>query len=95
MAQIYDTAEIRRAARTIKSSMERVTGAAEPKVRSIRQSIDGTFEGAAANALEDKLQLLDSDMQSIASALGTLSNALFRFAEALDEADRRLKSTMN
>ena len=66
-----------------------------PKVSSVRRSIDGEVEGAAADALEEKMGLLDADVQSIASALSTLSRALFRFADALDEADQRLKNTMH
>ena len=94
MAMIYDSAEVRRAAGTVRRSLERITSTALPKVRSIRNSLDANFEGAAADALDKNLSDLDSDIGKIASALSMLNRTLLKFAEEIDAADAKIKSSM-
>ncbi len=94
MAMTYDSAEVRRAARTIRSSLDRVTSTAQPKVRNIRQQLNANFEGAAADALNKRLYDLDSDIAKIVSALKTLNQMLNKFADEIDAADAKIRSSM-
>lgn len=86
----YDTAEIRRAARQIRSCAQSVANSAEPKLRSIRGDIPNSFRGKAADALSDRLKDISSDVETISDGLEALYRALMRYADALDEADRRM-----
>jgi WXG100 family type VII secretion target len=89
----YDTAEIRREARKILRCKNQVSDSAEPKLRSMRGEISDSFRGEAANALNDRLNDIDADVQAICGGLDALYRALLRYADALDEADRRLANT--
>jgi len=89
---IYDSAEVRQAARTVRSSVERITSGAQPKLRELISSVPENFEGEAANAMLTRLKELDADVARIAASLNTLNRALTAFAKAIDEADAKTKS---
>ena len=94
MAMIYDSAEVRRAARTVRSSMDRITSSAQPKVKSIRSQLSENMEGATADALNKRLYELDADIAKIVSALNALNRTLVRFADEIDAADARIKAAL-
>lgn len=94
MAMTYDSGEVRRAARTVRSSVDRVTSSAQPKLRQIRSSLNSNFEGAAAEALNRQLYDLDSDIARIVSALNALAQTLTKFADEIDAADEKIKNAM-
>ena len=94
MAMIYDSGEVRRAAHTVRSSMERITSAAQPKLRSIRSSLGENMEGATADALNKRLYDLDADIARIVSALNALNRTLLKFADEIDAADAKIKASM-
>lgn len=89
----YDTAEIRRAARQIRDCAQSVANSAEPKLRSIRGEIPNSFRGKAADALSERLEDINSDVNTISSGLEALYRALMRYADALEEADRRMANS--
>lgn len=90
MAVIYDTGEIRRAARKIKNCADNLAESAEPKLSRVRREIPDNFQGKAAEALNDRVDDLYKDVQTIGKGLKSLYRALINYAEALEEADREL-----
>ena len=89
----YDTAEIRRAARSIQRCADRLEDA-EPKMQKLRREVSSSFEGIAADALSDRLIDLDSDVKTLGNGLEALSRALRNFAERIEEADEKLSRSM-
>lgn len=90
MAVTYDTGEIRRAARKIKSCAETLADSAEPKLNRVRSEIPENFQGKAAEALSDRVDDLYKDVRTIGGGLKSLYRALMNYAEALEEADRKI-----
>ena len=90
----YDSAAVRAAARKIQRCANTVNNDAKPKLKNVRNEVSSEFEGAAANALEERLGDLDSDIRSIANGLSSLSEALFDYADALDEAMEAAKEVL-
>lgn len=90
----YDSAEVRRAAQKIQACANSVNQSAAPKVRNMRNDVDDSFEGAAANALKNRLSDIDADIRTIVSGLNLLYRALIIYADALDEADRRIAESL-
>lgn len=91
----YDSAAVRRAARKINSCAKTVKNDAAPKLKNVRGEVNSEFEGVAADALEDRLSDLYADVNAIAGGLTELSDALYDYAEALEETARRLKEEMS
>ena len=89
----YDTAEIRRAARTVRSCGENVSSA-QPKVRSVLSNLDGSFCGEAAKALTERLENIDADIDALNNGLNTLYRSLMQFADAVEEVDDKLAQAM-
>lgn len=89
----YDTAEIRRAARSVRSCGENVSNA-KPKVRSVLSRVDGSFSGEAAKALTKRLENIDADINALNNGLNTLYRALNQFADAIEAADARMAQSM-
>lgn len=86
----YDTAEIRGAARKIQNCAQNVRNDAQPRLSGVRREVEASFRGEAAEALGERLDDIEADVQAIYSGLSALCRTLFRFADALDEADRRI-----
>ena len=86
----YDTGEIRRAARQIRNCADQLEDSAEPKLRRIQSELPESFEGKAADALEERISDISADVKAIGKSLNSLYKALSRYADALDEADRRM-----
>lgn len=90
----YDSAEIRRAARTIRSSRDRLNSTVLTGIRRVESELDGEFKGQAADALADRLSSMDADARRIEDKLDSLYNALMKFAQRMDEIDQELASQM-
>ena len=90
----YDSAEIRRAANTIRSSRDRLNSTVVTGLRRVEAELDGEFYGQAADALADRLASMDADARRMESKLDTLYNALMKFAQRMDEIDQELASQM-
>lgn len=89
----YDTAEIRRAARTVRSCGENVNNA-KPKVSSVLSKLDGSFRGEAAKALTERLENIEADINALNNGLNTLYRTLTQFADAIEEADAKMAQSM-
>lgn len=91
----YDSAAVRAVARKIRNCANTVEQDAKSRVKSMRSEVASEFEGAAADALEDRLGDLGSDISSIASGLSGLSDVLFDYADELERTARRLRAEMD
>ncbi len=90
----YDTSEIRRAARIIKSSQERLHGSTVTKLRGVQSSLNGEFQGEAADALNTRLKKMDTDARRIEEKLEGMYSVLMRFAQRLDETDQKISTSI-
>lgn len=90
----YDSAEIRRAARTIRNSRDRLNSTVVTGLRRVESELDGEFRGQAAEALADRLANMDADARRIEEKLDNLYNTLMKFAQRMDEIDQELASLM-
>ena len=93
MAQIYDSAKVRNAARTVRALNERLEdGAMRPERKAFRES--EPLNGKAAEALRERLQRLEENTRRICAELGSVSAELNRYANALDEVGAKLTREM-
>ena len=90
----YDSAEIRRAAMTIRSSRDRLNSTVLSGLRRVESELEGEFQGQAADALADRLTNMDADVRRIEGKLDSLYSALRKFAQRMDEIDQELASQM-
>ena len=90
----YDSAEIRRAARVIRSSRDRLNSTVMTGLRRVEAELDGEFQGQAAQALRERLNNMDADARRIEEKLDSLYNTLMKFAQRMDEIDQELASQM-
>ena len=91
---IYDSSEVRRSARQVRSSLEAIQTSAQPPIRDLRKSLDANMQGDAAKALDRRLERLEADLKRYADCLSSLNHTLNRFADSIDAADARLKAIM-
>ena len=90
----YDSAAVRRAARQVLNCAEIIADGAQPKLRNIRGEVDDNIKGKAADALDDRLADIDTDVRSIISGLRSLGNALNSYAAALERTARELADAL-
>lgn len=90
----YDTAEIRRAAMTIRRSRDHLNATVVKGLRRVEAELEGEFLGQAADALTNRLESMDADARRIEEKLDTLSGMLMKFANDMDAADQKLASQM-
>lgn len=91
----YDSEAVRREARKLQRCCERLDEGALPRVRSIRAELDGSFEGRAAEALDERLARALAELQGLRGGCNGLCSALTRYADALEEADRRVAELLD
>lgn len=90
----YDTKEIRQEARKILACCDHIENSALPRVKSAVSHLDGNFEGCAAEALDECLEEARKQLNKLNEGLGSFYMALWRYAEALEEADRQAAELM-
>ncbi len=90
----YDTAEIRREARKLSQCADKIGSSAMPRLDKTERRLDGNFIGSAADALDNALERSRRDLRALQSDISSVSGALYRFADALEEADRRMAQLM-
>ena len=90
----YDTAEIRRAARTVRSSRDRLNSTVFTGLRKVEAELEDEFKGQAADALATRLANTDADARRMDEKLDALYRALMKFAQEMDDLDRELASKL-
>ncbi len=91
----YDTREIRRAARQIRSFADSINETASSKLSAGQGEIEESLRGMTAEALSERLKNIKSDVGTISNGLEALYRALMRYADALDEADRKMAAVFD
>ena len=91
----YDTAAIRGEARKILNCCNHVENSALPRVQGARSKLDGEFVGCAADALDESLDQSQKQLKKLNEDLSGLYTALMRYADALEEADRRIAQLLS
>lgn len=89
-----DTLEIRSAAKRVKSCANSLSGDVKSDLQSLLGEIDPSFKGEAAEVLKKRLKDMQKDASAMQNALNTVAQALYDYADALDEADRELADMM-
>jgi len=90
----YDTAEIRRAANSVRSSREHLSSTVLGGLRQVEAEVEENFQGRAADALADRLTQMDADVRQIDEKLDILYRTLMKFAQDMDEADQALAAKL-
>lgn len=85
-----DTAKVRQAARSIRAVAQQVQSLAKSNVAAMRNTVENELKGSTADALQEMLQELGSDVSKIASALNTIQSALTTYAERVEAEDARM-----
>lgn len=90
----YDTKAIRKQAREVKQYADMLSNSAVAKLDRTVNGLQGNFEGAAADALDKNLKETRRQVITLKNEINNLSSALNRYANALEEADRRAQQLM-
>lgn len=90
----YDTAAIRAQARQIRACRNKLAQTATPRIRTVQDTLDGEFIGLAADALNERLEKAHREMKLLEGELDLLYSGMMRYADALEEADRRAAQVM-
>lgn len=85
-----DTAKVKEAARQIKAVASQVQELADRKVRPMTNMINNELKGETAEALQEVLGELGSDIRKIASNLNTIQRALNTYAKEIQKKDAEL-----
>ncbi|MBQ8110573.1 MAG: hypothetical protein IJ124_10475 [Clostridia bacterium] len=89
MAQLYDSTKVREAARAMRALRDSLEdGAMEPQRRALRES--EPLKGAAAEAMRERILLLEQDLKKSLGELDAISAELNRYAGALEEVGEKL-----
>lgn len=88
----YDTVEIRRAARQVGRVADTVQDLASDDVTKMINLLPGNFVGEAADALNDELADLKSDLRSLARGLESIQSELNAYARRLELLDQEMSS---
>lgn len=91
---VYDTAAIRREARKIQRCCNHIDNSALPRVKGARSQLDGNFKGHTADVLDNNLTEAQSKLKKLHDELNSLYLALMKYADALEEADRKMAQLM-
>ena len=84
----YDVQELRRAARQVNQAAQAIQGAGRDGVNRVKSGLAGSFRGDAADALDNELSSLQSDLLKLANGLAAIDKELRDYAQRLEQADR-------
>ena len=90
----YDSQAVRAAARKLKGCAQNLIDGTKGKLQTIRSELPANLEGEAAVALQNRLNDLSSDVNTIAGSINGLVRALNNYADDLDRTAARLKQQM-
>lgn len=86
-----NTDEVRRVAKEIREIAASVKQLSSRNVRTMRNNVKDNLEGETAEALNDVLAELSSDINLIGNGLDDIQQELMRYVRRVEEADRRAK----
>lgn len=91
----YDTTAIRREANKLKSCYNQIDSAALDRVKKASGFVERDLRGGAADALAESLAQTAAQIKTLREDLRVTYQALFRFADALEEADEKAAKLMH
>ena len=93
MAQLYDSAKVRSAARSVQMLRYNLEqGAMTSGRRAVRES--ETLRGMASDAMRENLMQLNQRSSELCEELSSISATLYRYAAALEEVGEELTRQM-
>ncbi len=90
MQQTYDTRAMRAAAARMRNLADEAGGLVRSDLPQIERTADA-LRGDTARAIESGCESLAADLRSVVDRLSRNANALLRYAQQLEEADRRAR----
>lgn len=90
----YSVSKIRRLARQFDKCSSSVEQVMKDEVRKVMSDLPDGMEGNAADALENRLMDLRSDLSSISGSLDDIASDLRAFARRLEIADQKAKENI-
>ncbi len=90
----YNSEEVRRVAKEIERIAQNVKKLSTDNVKKMRGTVQDSLKGDAANALEDVLTDLSSDINKIGNGLDGLYKALMEYARRAELADLAAKKAI-
>ena len=94
-AMDYDTGALRAAAQKIKSCARSLDDGAQPGIKRIRGELTENLYGDAAIKLEQRMNEMNSDVNSMVKGLNGLADVLLKYAADLDRMAQELRAKMN
>lgn len=91
----YDTREIRRRAKQVQECLNRVEKLRSQSVRQVQSAVNGSFMGEAADALDERLNRAQRELNDMANRLNILYAGMSHFARRLEELDAELAKQIN
>ncbi|MBP3645514.1 MAG: hypothetical protein J6K55_03725 [Clostridia bacterium] len=88
MAFEVDTAEVKRVADAIKAIAGDVKALSRGNVSRMQDSVEENLRGEMADALNNALNGLSSDINAIGAGLDSIQKALYEYIKKLEAADR-------
>lgn len=95
MGYEVDTSEVRKAAKEIRGIASEVKQLSSQNVKKMQSSVEENLEGETAAALTEVLNELSKDISKIGAGLDAIQNALYDYAERVEEADREAEKIIN
>lgn len=83
----YDSTAVRREARKFKKCSEMLEQRAMPQAKSIGAQLDGNFRGQAADALDERLSQMQSQIRSLRARCDNMYSVLMKYADELERLD--------
>lgn len=90
----YNTREIRAAARKLDNIADKLQRVKTSEITRISSNAK-PLRGDAANALQDQLESLSSEVMALKKSLDACAIDLYNFARRLDIADAKAKESIN
>lgn len=94
MAVDINTEEIRRVAREIQTIASNTQKLSSVNLRNMRSCVEEELEGEMASALLSVLGELSGDIAAISGGLDSIRTALLKYADRVDEADRKAQEAI-
>ncbi|MBR2942562.1 MAG: WXG100 family type VII secretion target [Clostridia bacterium] len=94
MAVDINTDEIRRVAKEVKEISGNAKRLSSVNLRNMQSSVEDNLEGDMAKALKKVLSELSDDIDVISRGLESIQSALYKYAERVEEADRKAQEAI-
>jgi WXG100 family type VII secretion target len=91
MSTEYDSVKIRALAKKLAQTASAVSDVNSSTLKGVLKEIPDNFRGSAADALQESVNELMTDVSSIGTQLSAVSKALYNLAARVEYADQQAK----